>query len=262
MMNAVMTAALLAGAAAQSAEPARDAQVVELRQYRIVPGQRDTFVALFDRLFVESQEALGMRIVGQYRDLDDPDRFVWIRSFTEMAARERGLNAFYFGPVWQAHRDEANPMLDDNDNVLLLRAAAGDLAFAPAEPRAAPDAGARPGGTLLATIIYLWKPPGEGFTAFFEAEMKPAIEAAGLPLLGGYVPEAAENNFPRLPVRREPRLFVWFTRADDADALAAAIVRLHRSPRWQERVAPRLARFSERPAQALRLAPTPRSALR
>jgi quinol monooxygenase YgiN len=260
MLSTMMAAGLLAAAGqgqAAAAHAAPDAQVIELRQYRIVPGQRDAFVALFERLFVESQEALGMRLVGQYRDLDDPDRFVWIRGFADMAARERGLNAFYFGPVWQAHRNGANPLLDDNDNVLLLRPAAADLGFA-----AAPRTEGRPGGTLLATIIYLWKPPGEGFTAFFEGEMRPAIEAAGLPLLGGYVPEEAENNFPRLPVRSEPRLFVWFTRAADAEALADAIVRLHRSARWRERVAPRLARFSERPAQTLRLAPTPRSALR
>ncbi len=58
---------------------------------------------------------------GQFADLDDPDRFVWIRGFDDMAAREKTLSEFYFGPVWQAHRDEANPMLVDNDNVLLMR---------------------------------------------------------------------------------------------------------------------------------------------
>ena len=253
-----MAALIAGGGTARAAAATGDAQIVELRQYKIVPGQRDAFVALFERRFVESQEALGMRLVGQYRDLDDPDRFVWLRSFTDMAARGTALNAFYFGPVWQAHRGEANPLLDDNDNVLLLRPAAPALAFAPAAPRTE----AQGGGTLLATILYLWKRPDEGFTAFFEAEMKPAIEAAGLPLLGGYVPEETPNNFPRLPVRDEPRLFVWFTRAGDADALAAALARLHASARWRERVAPRLRGFEERPAQVLRLAPTPRSALR
>jgi quinol monooxygenase YgiN len=262
MLGAMMAMALAGAAGGGAAAPGADAQVVELRQYRIVPGQRDRFVALFDRLFVESQEALGMRIVGQYRDLDDPDRFVWIRSFPDMAARGTALNAFYFGPVWQAHRDEANPLLDDNDNVLLLRPAAGDLAFGAAAPRAVAGAEAPAAGTLRATIIYLWKAPDEGFTAFFRDEMRPAIEAAGLPVLGGYVPEEAENNFPRLPVRNERRLFVWFTRAGDPAALAAAFDRLHASARWRERVAPRLARFEERPAQVLRLAPTPRSALR
>ena len=36
--------------------------VVELRQYTLHPGQRDVLIDLFDREFVESQEALGMKI--------------------------------------------------------------------------------------------------------------------------------------------------------------------------------------------------------
>jgi len=58
--------------------------VVELRQYTLRPGQRDVLIDLFDREFVESQEADGMAIVGQFRDLDDPDRFTWIRGFASM----------------------------------------------------------------------------------------------------------------------------------------------------------------------------------
>jgi hypothetical protein len=121
-----------AGAASAQAADAPDAQVIELRQYKLISGVRDDFVALFDAQFVESQEALGMRIVGQYRDHDDAIRFTWIRGFRDMAAREEELKAFYFGPVWQAHRAAANPMLDDNDNVLLLKPAAPGLGFAAA----------------------------------------------------------------------------------------------------------------------------------
>jgi hypothetical protein len=51
--------------------------VLELRQYTLKPGQRDALIALFDRYFVESQEAAGMTIVGQFRDRRRPDRFVW-----------------------------------------------------------------------------------------------------------------------------------------------------------------------------------------
>ena len=77
--------------------------VVELRQYTLRPGQRDVLINLFDRELVESQEAAGMAIVGQFRDLDDPDRFVWIRGFASMPARARALASFYGGPVWKAH---------------------------------------------------------------------------------------------------------------------------------------------------------------
>jgi hypothetical protein len=30
-------------------------------------------------VFVETQEATGMRVIGQFRDLGDPNRFVWLR---------------------------------------------------------------------------------------------------------------------------------------------------------------------------------------
>lgn len=94
--------------------------VVELRQYTLHPGRRDTLIALFEREFIETQEALGLRVIGQFRDLDDPDRFIWLRGFSDMSARRRSLAAFYDGPVWAAHRDAANATMVDSDNVRLL----------------------------------------------------------------------------------------------------------------------------------------------
>src|SRR5690349_1433902 len=41
--------------------------VLELRQYTLKPGQRDVLVTLFEREFVETQEAVGMHLVGQFR---------------------------------------------------------------------------------------------------------------------------------------------------------------------------------------------------
>jgi hypothetical protein len=35
-----------------------------------------------------------MRIIGQFRDLDHPDRFVWLRGFADMEARTQALGAF------------------------------------------------------------------------------------------------------------------------------------------------------------------------
>ena len=54
-----------------------DCTVVELRRYRLHPGARDTLIELFDREFVESQEAVGMHLLGQFRDLDDLDSFIF-----------------------------------------------------------------------------------------------------------------------------------------------------------------------------------------
>lgn len=246
------------GAVSAEAGEHSDVEVIELRQYKLVEGRRDAFVALFDDQFVDSQEALGMRLVGQYRDHDADDRFTWIRGFRDMAAREQGLNQFYFGPVWKANRDAANPMLVDNDNVLLLRPAAPGFGFGPATARTREASG----GAVQVVIEYLWKAPDEGFAAFFADEMKPALDAAEVTVIGAYVPLDAPNNFPALPVRADRKLLVWFVRGASHEAIDAALARARSSERWQSRVAASLHDAEERAPQILRLDPTPRSALR
>lgn len=71
------------------------AGVVELRQYTLQPGKREVLVDLFDREFVETQEAVGIRLYGQFRDMDDPNRFVFVRGFRDMVSRAEALRAFY-----------------------------------------------------------------------------------------------------------------------------------------------------------------------
>ena len=237
--------------------------VIELRQYKIVPGKRDAMIALFERAFVESQEALGMRLVGQFRDRDDPSRFTWIRAFSSMDARGKALNDFYFGPVWQQHRAEANPLLDDNDDVLLLRPAWPGSEFAPAKGRRpAPGAPARPAGLVVATIEYLWKQPDQGYAAYFRDTLAPAYRAAGLPVLAVYGPETEPNNFPRLYVRQSERLLVWFTRVANPAAYRTAQRKLRATRAWRQSLQPALSNYRERTPQVLMLSPTPRSLLR
>src|SRR6187431_1387749 len=103
--------------------------VLELRQYTLRPGTRDVLIELFEREFIESQEALGMTLVGQFRDLDNPDRFVWLRGFADMTTRAQALEAFYGGPIWKTHREAANATMIDSDDVLLLRPPQGTSGF-------------------------------------------------------------------------------------------------------------------------------------
>ena len=44
--------------------------IVELRQYALHPGGRDDLIDLFDAEFIEPQEAVGLTVMGQFRDLD------------------------------------------------------------------------------------------------------------------------------------------------------------------------------------------------
>ena len=103
--------------------------IIELRQYTLHPSTRETLVRVFEEHFIEAQERYGMRILGQFRDLADPDRFVWVRDFPDMEARTRALEGFYSGPVWKEHSPVANATMIDHTNVLLLRPAGPGLGF-------------------------------------------------------------------------------------------------------------------------------------
>jgi hypothetical protein len=241
---------------------ARCCAVIELRQYTLHPGKRDVLIDLFEREFVESQEADGIELVGTFRDLDKPDRFVWIRGFPDMPSRAKSLQAFYFGPVWQAHREAANTTMIDSDNVLLLRPAGNDTGFAkPATARAPIGTATRPHSRVLATIYYFGAPVDEGFHQFFDREISPALVDAGLAPIARLETEPAENTFPRLPVRAGEHVFVWFARFDDDDALRAAEARLDASPRWTS-LKPKLEGMLKSPPERLVLEPTARSDLR
>src|SRR2546430_751810 len=94
--------------------------IVELRQYTLYPGKRDVLIDLFDREFVESQEALGMKVIGQFRDLDNPNRFVWLRGFRDMPSRAQALTDFYGGPGRERQPQRAQATTVSSANMLLL----------------------------------------------------------------------------------------------------------------------------------------------
>jgi hypothetical protein len=158
-------------------------------------------IDLFARELVAGQEALGMTILGQFRDLNNPDRFVWVRGFPDMDTRARALDAFYTGPVWREHGKAANATMIDSDDVLLLRPAGPE----PPEDFMAP-------GLVVAGIHHFDRPVDDGFVERFERVIAPELTTAGGSILGSYVTEQSENNFPALPVREGENVFVWFAR--------------------------------------------------
>ena len=209
--------------------------VLELRQYTMVPGLRDDFVEIFDREFVETQEAVGIEVLGQFTDLDRPDRYVWLRRFPDMEARKAALEAFYSGPVWAEHSAAANPMMTEWHDVLLLKPVGEgrDLAVH-ASDRAPPgreDAEGRP------LAILFWDVAPDRLAGFGEKV------ACAFPYARAvYVTERSPNTYPRLLIREEA---------------SVAVVILDRAPPADGGTID-----GRPPSQVLRLAPTPRSALR
>jgi hypothetical protein len=219
-------------------------RVIELRQYTLRPGRRDELIGLFEQKFIEPQEALGMRIVGTFRDLDDPDRFVWLRGFADLSARADALAAFYGGPVWQRYRDEANATMVDSDDVFLLRPATARDSFAQAQSaRAEADVPPpRPPGLVTATLCPLRAGADAALQQAFDEIVRPAWIGAEGELLACLVSEIAPNNFPRLPVREGEPVMAWFTRfadtaAQERHAAFVAASGCLQAPGWRERLA-------------------------
>ena len=99
--------------------------IVEVRSYRIKPGQREAFINFFETRAVPAQHAHGMKIVGPLLDLENPNKFVFLRSFPSLEARDRMKDAFYEGELWKNELEAiAMPMIDSYD-VILCEASPG-----------------------------------------------------------------------------------------------------------------------------------------
>lgn len=232
--------------------------VIELRQYTLHPGMRDSLISLFDREFVETQEATGMQVIAQFRDIDRPDVFTWLRGFPDMPSRASSLEAFYGGPVWATHRDAANGTMVSSDNVRLLR---------PAQPGSGFELGERPGpgsttiplDLVVATIYPLNNPGSQGFTDDFGRVILPDLIASGARPIAMLETESSPNTFPRLPVREGEHDFVWFARFPDIAAYDRWKAKIESSRHWRDVVRPMLDHHLRLPAEIWRLTPTARS---
>ncbi|WP_069167015.1 NIPSNAP family protein [Nocardia altamirensis] len=235
--------------------------IVELRQYTLHPGTRDVMIELFDRELVETQEAVGMRIVAQFRDEGDPDRFVWMRAFPDLATRGDALTAFYIdGEVWRTHAPAARATMVDTTNALLLQPASADSGFVVSGTRPDVDATELPESRVLATIYYIDTPTAE-FAEFFESTVRPLFERTGAAPIGCYVTDPSPNTFAPLPVRTAT-VFVCFAHFESAARRGEHLDRLAADPAWTEQVLPELTKRLSAPAEQLLLAPTARSMLR
>ncbi|MGZ4780275.1 MAG: NIPSNAP family protein [Oryzihumus sp.] len=249
--------------------------VLELRQYTCRPGQREALIELFDRELVETQEMHGARILGQFRDLDDPDRFVWLRGFGTMESRRAALEGFYGGQVWARHREAANATMVDSDDVLLLRPVTVDRSTSWLGPwwhdlqdlspfqrlpvgRRRPDAPDDQPCDVPVLAAWVWPlagPLGGAALGRVTRQLNDALGGLGEGALGLWVTEQSANTFPALPVREGEQVLVWLLRYPSVRHLAA---RREAVARVGEELGPARAGAP----LVLRLGPTDRSLLR
>ena len=105
--------------------------IVEVRSYRIKPGRRAEFVQLFETRAIPALRSYGMKVLGPLLDVENPNKFVWLRSFPSLDERDRMKDAFYGSESWLNELEAiAMPLLDSYD-VILCETSAGYVCDGP-----------------------------------------------------------------------------------------------------------------------------------
>src|SRR5262245_35184649 len=93
--------------------------IVEVRSYRIKPGRRAEFIKQFETRAIPALRAHGMKVLGPLLDVENPNKFVWLRIFPSLSERDRMTDEFYGGELWKNELEAiAMPMLDSYDVIL------------------------------------------------------------------------------------------------------------------------------------------------
>jgi len=109
--------------------------IVEVRSYRVESGRRAEFIRFFETRVIPALRAHGMQILGPLLDVENPNKFVWLRGFPSMEERDRMRTAFYEGELWKNELEAvAMPMLESYD-VILCETSSGCVFDGPPEER-------------------------------------------------------------------------------------------------------------------------------
>ena len=201
----------------------RDFQVFEFRRYAIKPGERKQFAQYFEAYFPEAFQQLGAIAAGSFLDRGNETGFTWIRGFHTIDDRAVVNAAFYYGSVWNEHRDTLNNLITDSDNVLLLRPLGPQqgVSILPTVDPVTEPSGAQ--GVVVAEVFAVKKDELDAFTK--EAEPAFAMyRAAGAREAGVLVRLDTKNNFPQLPVRTDGPYLVWLGILHDNQTLQRVFI--------------------------------------
>ena len=94
--------------------------IIEMRTYKTRPGKRAEFLTLFEARTVPAHQEIGMKLLGPFCSIEDPDTFFFMRGFPDLASREPMKAKFYEGELWKRELESVlMPMIDRYDVVLV-----------------------------------------------------------------------------------------------------------------------------------------------
>jgi hypothetical protein len=94
--------------------------IVEMRTYRIKRGRRAEFLEIFVQKSLPAHAMIGMKILGPFVSIDDPNTVFFMRGFPTLASREPMKASFYESTLWKSELEGLlMPLLDTYDVVLV-----------------------------------------------------------------------------------------------------------------------------------------------
>ena len=94
--------------------------IIEMRTYKLKPGKRPEFLEIFRTRSMPAHAEIGMKILGPWPAIDDPDTFFFMRGFPDLASREPMKAKFYEGVLWKRELESVlMPMIERYDVVLV-----------------------------------------------------------------------------------------------------------------------------------------------
>ncbi|HMF97526.1 MAG TPA: NIPSNAP family protein [Vicinamibacterales bacterium] len=94
--------------------------IIEMRTYRTKSGLRSAFLDIFRSRSIPAHHDIGMKILGPFLSVEDPDVFFFMRGFPDLASREPMKAKFYEGALWKNELEGVLlPMLEKYDVVLV-----------------------------------------------------------------------------------------------------------------------------------------------
>jgi NIPSNAP len=100
--------------------PAEGVMIVEMRTYKTKPGKRSEFLDVFRSKSIPAHNEIGMKILGPFLSVEDPDTFFFMRGFPDLASREPLKARFYEGELWKSELESVlMPMLEKYEVVLV-----------------------------------------------------------------------------------------------------------------------------------------------
>jgi len=87
--------------------------IIEMRTYWTKPGQRSEFLEVFKARSIPAHDEIGMKILGPFLSVENPDVFFFMRGFPDLNSREPLKAKFYEGQLWKNELEQVlMPMLE------------------------------------------------------------------------------------------------------------------------------------------------------